>query len=122
MYVCNCNPFTDGQLKEHLRNRDDIPKLKDAYRACSGADKPNCGSCLKETKRIIDEFAQSAEGKKKLSTINTEQDRSAPTHELPPQTEKPPQGVSSNQQDNSDKPDQSGTQKKPISGVQHWRP
>lgn len=46
MYVCLCNPFTDKDLDRALR--DDAVRKTPAsvYKACSGGEKPCCGTCL----------------------------------------------------------------------------
>lgn len=55
MYICLCNPFTDKDLDKALKN-EAIPKKQDyVYQACTGGQKPCCGSCLCEIQDRIDE-------------------------------------------------------------------
>lgn len=63
MWVCSCFAFNDGKVKEVLDTKDgeairarDI-QAKDIHKECSGADKPQCGSCLKTISDMMKEKA-----------------------------------------------------------------
>ena len=48
MIICLCNPFNDETVKEYLAA---IPSekttVRNAYNACTGGKKPNCGMCAR---------------------------------------------------------------------------
>lgn len=54
MYVCLCNPFTDRDVKAALES-DALPRKTAAsvYKACSGGQKPCCGSCVCVIKDMV---------------------------------------------------------------------
>lgn len=54
MYICICNPFSDRDVRDFLDQTDNKVTLKTAYRACSGGEDMNCGSCACELKRMVD--------------------------------------------------------------------
>lgn len=54
MYICLCNPFTDKDLDSALKNDAVEKKTAQIYKACSGGEKPGCGTCLCEIKDRID--------------------------------------------------------------------
>jgi len=58
MKVCLCNPFNDQSLKDYLNKmeKDNQPvRVKDAYKACSGAEKPNCAKCIPMVREFVEE-------------------------------------------------------------------
>ncbi len=50
MYVCLCNPFTDKDLDNVLKDENVRKKTSDVYQACSGGEKPCCGTCICEVR------------------------------------------------------------------------
>lgn len=54
MYICMCNPFTDKDLSNALKDGSAPKKTADLYKACSGGEKPNCGTCLCEIRERLD--------------------------------------------------------------------
>lgn len=57
MWVCNCHPFNDKSLKSYLNEaakEKKVIRIIDVYRACSGADKPNCASCIPQIRNAVD--------------------------------------------------------------------
>jgi bacterioferritin-associated ferredoxin len=48
MYICLCNPFTDKDLDGALENETVMKKTSHVYKACSGGEKPCCGTCICE--------------------------------------------------------------------------
>ena len=48
MYVCLCNPFTDKELECALKDTKVLKKTSSVYQACSGGEKPCCGTCICE--------------------------------------------------------------------------
>lgn len=48
MYICMCNPFTDKDLDGALKNESVLKKTSAVYQACSGGEKPCCGTCICE--------------------------------------------------------------------------
>ena len=48
MYICMCNPFTDKELDEALQDDKVLKKTSKVYQACSGGEKPCCGTCICE--------------------------------------------------------------------------
>ena len=65
MYVCMCNPFTDKDVKNALENPCVPNTTAQIYKACSGGNGPNCGSCMCTIKSMIVDH-QSALGVQKL--------------------------------------------------------
>ncbi len=55
MYICNCNPFTDKDVKEALGACPGKAKVAAIYKTCSGGAKPNCCSCMEELKGMVRE-------------------------------------------------------------------
>lgn len=55
MYICICNPFTDGQVKSHLDTLTEPAKLNSVYKACSGGAPMNCGRCGPTLKTFVDD-------------------------------------------------------------------
>lgn len=53
MYICICNPFTDKDVEKHLQECGKT-RAKDVYKACSGGESMNCGSCACDLQAIID--------------------------------------------------------------------
>lgn len=53
MYVCLCNPFSDKDVTNALRNPDIRNTPAQIYKACSGGVKPCCGSCVYAIKDMI---------------------------------------------------------------------
>lgn len=54
MYICLCNPFTDKDLDGALKDENIKKKASHIYRACSGGEKPCCGSCICEIQERLD--------------------------------------------------------------------
>lgn len=54
MYICLCNPFTDKDLDGALKNDAVRKRTSDVYKACTGGEKPCCGSCICEVRDRID--------------------------------------------------------------------
>jgi bacterioferritin-associated ferredoxin len=48
MYVCMCNPFTDKDLEKALQDESVRKKTSAVYKACTGGEKPCCGTCICE--------------------------------------------------------------------------
>jgi bacterioferritin-associated ferredoxin len=46
MYVCHCNPFTDHSVRDCLDKTPGKASVSKVYKACSGGNGPNCGTCL----------------------------------------------------------------------------
>lgn len=65
MYVCLCNPFTDKDVKNALEHPGVRNTPAQVYKACSGGNGPNCGSCMCLVKDMIVEH-QSASGVQKI--------------------------------------------------------
>ncbi len=60
MYVCLCNPFSDKDLDNVLKDDKILKKTSSIYSACSGGEKPCCGTCICEINdRIKEHNAQS---------------------------------------------------------------
>ena len=53
MYMCSCNPFTDGDVKEFLDEKDGKTSMCEVYTACSGGEKPQCCTCLPRLKEVV---------------------------------------------------------------------
>jgi bacterioferritin-associated ferredoxin len=53
MYVCHCNPFTDHDLRDCLGKTEGRASVAKVYRACSGGNNPNCGTCLATVKEMV---------------------------------------------------------------------
>ena len=53
MYVCMCNPFTDKDVKNALENPEVRNTPAQVYKACSGGNGPNCGTCIHFVKDMI---------------------------------------------------------------------
>lgn len=54
MYVCLCNPFTDRDVKAALEDKSLTRKTAGTiYKACSGGQKPCCGSCVCMLKEMV---------------------------------------------------------------------
>lgn len=54
MYVCLCNPFTDRDVKAALEAPCAGKKTTaSVYKACSGGQKPCCGSCVCVLKEMV---------------------------------------------------------------------
>ena len=54
MYVCLCNPFTDKDLDGALKDETVEKTASSIYKACSGGEKPCCGTCICEIRERID--------------------------------------------------------------------
>jgi bacterioferritin-associated ferredoxin len=53
MYVCLCNPFTDKDVANVLRDASVRKTTAHVYKACAGGEKPCCGSCLCVIKDMV---------------------------------------------------------------------
>lgn len=55
MYVCLCNPFTDRDVKAALDTLCPGEKKTAGavYKACTGGQKPCCGSCVCVLKEMV---------------------------------------------------------------------
>ena len=55
MYVCNCHPFSDKDVKAYCADQGagKAIRLIDVYRACSGVSNPKCGSCVDMLKEMV---------------------------------------------------------------------
>lgn len=53
MYLCLCNPFTDKDLKKTLAETEGKSSVSGAYKACSGGKKPQCCTCMKNIKAMV---------------------------------------------------------------------
>lgn len=60
MYICSCNPFTDKDLDSALKDDKVLKKASHVYKACSGGQKPCCGTCLCEIRSRIDAYNNDA--------------------------------------------------------------
>lgn len=63
MYVCLCNPFTDRDVKAALEGPF-LGRKKTAgavYKACTGGQKPCCGSCVCTLKEMVADHEASLE-------------------------------------------------------------
>jgi bacterioferritin-associated ferredoxin len=54
MYICMCNPFTDKDLDGALKDEKVAKKTSAVYKACSGGEKPCCGTCICEIRDRIE--------------------------------------------------------------------
>lgn len=54
MYICLCNPFTDKDLDGVLKDENIAKRTADVYKACTGGEKPCCGSCICEVQDRLD--------------------------------------------------------------------
>ena len=59
MYVCMCNPFTDKDVKKALENCDIRNTPAHIYKACSGGNTPQCGTCIHTIKDLIVDYHSS---------------------------------------------------------------
>ncbi|NCO04387.1 MAG: hypothetical protein GW903_09370 [Alphaproteobacteria bacterium] len=48
-----CNPFTDKELDSALKNDNVRKRPSDIYKACTGGEKPCCGTCICEIRDRI---------------------------------------------------------------------
>lgn len=55
MYVCLCNPFTDKDVRKALSDEGVKKTPGQVYKACSGGQKPCCGTCLCMIREQIEE-------------------------------------------------------------------
>jgi len=56
MYICSCNVFTDRDVKGFLCEKgEQRATVAQAYRHCSGGERPNCGSCLPTVRKMVHE-------------------------------------------------------------------
>lgn len=46
MYICLCHPFTDKDVKGVLKDGTVRRSAAQVYKACTGGEKPCCGSCM----------------------------------------------------------------------------
>lgn len=46
MYVCLCNPFTDKDVQKALSDTNVKKTAGSVYKACTGGEKPCCGTCI----------------------------------------------------------------------------
>ncbi len=53
MYVCLCNPFSDKDVTNALKDPNVRNTPAQIYKACSGGVKPCCGSCVCAIKDMI---------------------------------------------------------------------
>lgn len=54
MYICLCNPFTDKDVKTALEDTSTGRKTPGkVYKACSGGQKPCCGTCICMLKDMV---------------------------------------------------------------------
>lgn len=56
MWICHCNPFTDKDLDDALKNEKVRKKTSDIYKACSGGEKPCCGTCICEVRDRVNKY------------------------------------------------------------------
>ena len=56
MYVCLCNPFTEKDLETALEDDQVQNKASHLYKACTGGEKPCCGTCVCEIRDRIDAY------------------------------------------------------------------
>lgn len=54
MYICLCNPFTDKELNTALNDDKVKKKTSSVYKACSGGEKPCCGTCICEIRERVE--------------------------------------------------------------------
>ncbi len=54
MYICSCNPFTDKDLDKALKDDTILKKASHVYQACTGGERPCCGTCICEIRERID--------------------------------------------------------------------
>tara|TARA_B100001989_G_scaffold245745_1_gene215821 strand:- start:5305 stop:5553 length:249 start_codon:yes stop_codon:yes gene_type:complete len=54
MYICLCYGVTDGNIQDHLDDFGNKTSSKNVHKACSGAQKPNCGKCIPMIKDMVD--------------------------------------------------------------------
>ena len=56
MYICLCNPFSDRDVQDYLKENPDCPATAGkVYRACSGGQSPQCCTCLQTLKDMLSE-------------------------------------------------------------------
>lgn len=60
MYICMCNPFTDKELDGALKDEAVQNKTSAVYQACTGGEKPCCGTCICEIRDRIDAHNEEA--------------------------------------------------------------
>ena len=53
MYICHCNPFSDRDVKELLKDKEDRASVSKVYRHCSGGNSPQCCTCLPTLKAMV---------------------------------------------------------------------
>jgi bacterioferritin-associated ferredoxin len=54
MYICICNAINDIKIKEVI-NENTSGNFCEFYVQCSQGEKPQCGKCIEEMKRLYDE-------------------------------------------------------------------
>lgn len=52
MIVCNCNPFSDRDVRAHL-HASGKTTVAAAYKVCSGGASPECCQCLAALKDMV---------------------------------------------------------------------
>ncbi len=52
MIVCNCNPFSDRDVKAHLQSTGKTT-VAATYKCCSGGASPECCRCLTTLKDMV---------------------------------------------------------------------
>lgn len=54
MMLCLCHPFSDKKLKAHLETKTcGTATVGEAYKTCSGGNKPQCCTCLATVKEMV---------------------------------------------------------------------
>src|SRR5688500_940283 len=51
--ICICNPFSDKNVQTYLSSQSDKSTISQAYRHCTGENKPCCGNCLQELRGMV---------------------------------------------------------------------
>jgi bacterioferritin-associated ferredoxin len=58
MYICLCNPFSDRDVKDYLKeNPEGCATVGKVYRACSSGESPRCCSCIQTLKDLLSDHS-----------------------------------------------------------------
>ena len=53
MILCNCNPFSDRKVRDHLAGTGGKASVADTYKCCSGGQNPQCCQCIPAIKNMV---------------------------------------------------------------------
>lgn len=76
MYICLCNPFSDRDVRDFLSKQDSKTSVSQAYRSCSGGEKPCCGNCLPELRDMVRDHNATATVRAMEREFQTEEEKS----------------------------------------------